>query len=639
MQRWQVVISTVFLSALTGCGAGSFGPLSSRDKPVLQSIIVTPASTTLSVGQTQQFTATGLYSDNSSRNLTNSVSWTSSNTSEVTISGSGLATSASVGSVTISALQANITGNATLTINSAGLISIEVTPSAVSVASGAMFQFTALGTFTDGSKKDITSAITWSSSNSAVASVDLNEVPGLAKGLTPGTSIISAYIGALSSRATLTVNDAALVSISLAPEDPTLPLGTEQQITAQGTYSDQSTHDITHTVTWSSSDSDVVSVSGSGLATARAFGSVTVTASSGPIVATTTISASAAGLKSMTIRPGNAKIAQNTSQQFWAEGIFSDGSTRNVTGQVSWTSSNSNVAKMIGKGLAKATSPGATTITATMGSNSVSITLGVTDATIVAITVTPADRTIAPMTKAAFAASGVFSDSTRQVITRDVVWTFSDTTVATVLGNVGTAVGTGTTNISAAFGGIAHSVALHVSSVSLVALSVSPATAVLAPGTYISCTAVAQFSDGTYQSVTDVVNWTSSASGVVSVNASGEATAESSGPAIITAQLGSVTATAALEVDSTPLASVQITPQVVTIPSKTVVDFVATGIFADGNTQDLTSLVSWTSSQLTVATISDGISTPGEATGIAPGTAVITALFKGLVGTASLTVR
>ena len=639
MKRWQVVISAVFLSVLAGCGAGSFGPRSSRNQPVLQSILVTPASTTLSVGQTQQFTATGLYSDNSSRNLTNSVSWVSSNTSEVRMSSSGLATSDAVGSVTISALQANIVGNASLTIKSAGLISMEITPSAVSVDSGATFQFTAMGSFTDGSKKNITSAVTWSSSNSAVATIDLNEIPGLAKGLTPGLSTVSAYAGALSSSATLTVNNAALVSISVAPEDPTLPLGTEQQFAAEGTYSDQSTHDITNTVTWSSSDSDVLSVSASGLATARAFGSVTVTASLDQIVATTTISVSAAGLKAMTIRPGNAKIAQNTSQQFWAEGIFADGSTRNVTGQVSWTSSNSSVAKMMGKGLAKATAPGMTTITAAMGSTSVSVTLDVTTATIVGITVTPADRTIAPMTRAAFAASGVFSDSTRQVITRDVVWTSSDTTVATVLGNVGTAVGTGTTNISAAFGGIAHSVALHVSSVSLVALSVSPATTVLAPGTYISCTAVAQFSDGSYQAVTDVVNWTSSASAVVSVNASGVATAESSGSAIITAQLGSVTGTAALEVDSAPLASVQITPQVVTILSKTVVDFVATGIFSDGNTQDLTSMVSWTSSQLTVATISDGVSTPGEATGIAPGTAVITALFKGLVGTASLTVR
>jgi len=64
----------------------------------------------------------------------------------------------------------------------------------------------------------------------------------------------------------------------------------------------------------------------------------------------------------------------------------------------------------------------------------------------------------------------------------------------------------------------------------------------------------------------------------------------------------------------------------------------ATGTCADGNTQDLTTSVLWTSSPASVATVSNVPATMGEATGLEPGTATITALFGGQLGTATLTV-
>jgi trimeric autotransporter adhesin len=431
----------------------------------------------------------------------------------------------------------------------------------------------------------------------------------------------------------------SLVSIAITPANAALLLGTLQQFTATGTYSDHSSQDITDSVTWSSSDISVVSIAGGGLAAGLTLGSVTISATSGSVTGSTTVNVQSAVLSSITVRPVNKKIAPFTSQQFQAIGTYTDGSTHNVTGQVSWTSSNTAVATIGGSGRAKALTPGSTTITATLGSISGSTTLRVSNATIVSISVTPSGRTIAPGTRLTFAATGVFSDHTRQVITRDCTWASDNHAVATVgAGGTATAIGPGTANISATFTGVSGMAPLNVSSATLSSISVTPASAVLAPTTSTNLVATGTYSDGSTQVITNIVTWTSSAPNVASVTGGGKVTAQSPGNATITAQLDSLSAGSAIVVDGSPLTSIQVSPQTASIPQGTELAFVATGTFADGNTQDLTTSVLWTSTPASVATISNLPPTMGEATGLEPGTATITALFGGQLGTATLTV-
>ena len=84
-----------------------FSPASA---PTLQSIAVTPSSPTLAIGATQQFTATGSYSDGTTQNLTAQASWTSANATVVSIGSGGVATGVAAGQATISATLAGVTG-------------------------------------------------------------------------------------------------------------------------------------------------------------------------------------------------------------------------------------------------------------------------------------------------------------------------------------------------------------------------------------------------------------------------------------------------------------------------------------------------------------------------------------------------
>ncbi len=264
----------------------------------LTSIAVTPTNPSIAKGTTQQFTATGTFSDSTTQDLTTQVTWSSSATGVATISNAGgsqgLASSVAVGSTTITATLGLVSGNTTLTVTAATLSTIAVTPANPSLPLGLTRQFTATGTFSDSTTQDLTTQVTWSSSSPGVATIsNASGSKGLATSVAAGTTIITATLGSVSGNTTLTVNAVTLVSITVTPANPTLTKGTTQQFTATGTYSDFSTQNLTTSVTWSSSKSAVVSISNAGgskgLAKAKRTGTATIRATLGSISGSTSV--------------------------------------------------------------------------------------------------------------------------------------------------------------------------------------------------------------------------------------------------------------------------------------------------------------------------------------------------------------
>jgi len=142
--------------------------------PGLVSIAVHPSNPSVTVGAVQPFTATGTFSDSSTQPLA-SVTWSSSNISTARISNDasnhGNAFAVAAGTATISACTGSICGSTTMTVPT--LLSITLTPSNPSIAVDATSQLklTATGVYSDSTSRDITAIVTWTTSNSAVASV------------------------------------------------------------------------------------------------------------------------------------------------------------------------------------------------------------------------------------------------------------------------------------------------------------------------------------------------------------------------------------------------------------------------------------------------------------------------------------
>jgi hypothetical protein len=95
---------------------------SSTSTVMLNSITVAPSQATIQVGGTQQFTATGHYSDSSTQDITSQVTWSSSNTASATINSSGLATALSGDGPTITASKGSVSGSALLSVHGTPLV-------------------------------------------------------------------------------------------------------------------------------------------------------------------------------------------------------------------------------------------------------------------------------------------------------------------------------------------------------------------------------------------------------------------------------------------------------------------------------------------------------------------------------------
>jgi trimeric autotransporter adhesin len=243
----------------------------------LVSIAITPATGTVPAGRPLQFYATGTYTDGSTQDLSSLVTWSSSAPPVATINAAGLASGLIVGSTTITAASGTVQGTAMLTVTSPVLASVAVTPANASIAAGETQQFTATGTYSDGSVQNLTNAATWTSSGPAIASVSPS---GAAVAHAVGTATISATAGSFTGTASLTVTPPVVIGLNVVPATLSMVLGSSRQLQAIATLSDGTTQDMTGTVAWSSTDPNIATVSGGGLASAAQVGSTTILAQS-----------------------------------------------------------------------------------------------------------------------------------------------------------------------------------------------------------------------------------------------------------------------------------------------------------------------------------------------------------------------
>lgn len=279
-------LNSIQVSAYDPSGLGGSTTFTYYAAP-LTSIKVTPADARIPRGTSQQFTATGTRADATTLDMTGQVTWTSLDTSKVTINAAGYATGWADGAATITAAWGGMSGLATLTVVPAQLASLAISPTNATIPAGhAPYPFTAQGTFDDGMTKDVTATTFWTSSDTSVATIS-NDAgsPGVAAAGMAGTTLISASSGSVTSSTPLTVESFASIAVSGTAKR--LLKGASTQLSAVGTLPVGSTWDITSRATWSSSDPSIAEVSNAqgsgGRVTAVSAGTATMTASWGTV--------------------------------------------------------------------------------------------------------------------------------------------------------------------------------------------------------------------------------------------------------------------------------------------------------------------------------------------------------------------
>ena len=632
-------------SALTGCDKEEPPP-----PPVLQEIQVEPANGSIAKGTSQSFTASGLYSDNTNRDISDEVTWATSDDAIAVISAAGanigLLTGQSEGQVTVSATLDGLTGQTTLNVRAALLSSLQLDPVNPKIPLGLTEALTATGTFSDDSTQALSEQVTWSSSNDSVASVDSS---GTVEAKSIGTATITAQLGEVSASTEIEVTDEALVSIEIAPLTPSLAIGLEEAFEATGIFTDKSSKPLTDLVTWTSSDDAVATIGDSegdkGLARGLALGTTTIAASYGEVSESVELTVTDIEVISLQITPIDATVAQRQVLQLTATATLSDGSTDDLTSQVTWTSSDDDVASVSNasnlQGQTSGHAPGTVTITAAFEELSAETPLTVSAVPLQQLVVDPADSSMALSTTAQLSATGIFADDFQQDLTAQVAWGSADKSIAQVNSQgVVTGVAEGQTQIIASLEGISGVAELAVSR--LESLQINPATPEIPLGRDLQLAATGTLANSANQDMTDNVTWTSSDEAVAQIgNASdnrGLAVSLDLGKTTVGASFEGVSTQVELAVTDAELESIDILPPNAETPKGIALRFTASGSFSDGVARDITSDVTWSSDNELVAQISNAEGSRGEASALEVGSATITAELDGQSASVALTV-
>ena len=567
---WSAAFMVVVLS---GCG-WSGTPTRSNDFTPLTAITISAAYTAVAGNTSTTLTAEGDFSGLFTGPVTAQAVWSSDTPTVadfVTPSSPNRVTGLTPGSATLTATVRGVSASYLLTVNSATIASIAITPPTPSVAKGLNQQFAATGTFLDGTTsttQDITFDAAWSSTVPGVATVsDVAAGKGLAQAVTVGTSTITASFGGVSGSTGITVTEPVLKSIALSLTNPSVLTLSTKRFTASGTYTDGSALDITSLVTWKSSDTGVATIAGDGTATALTQGATAISATKDGISRTTTLSTTGGNLTGIAISPIANSLVKDTVGRISATGTFSNASKRDITGAVKWTVTDPALASVTqaGGNLAwlnpKAVTLVPTTITAASGSVTATASLTVIlppSLSSIALFTTSLDLTAG--TSSPLTVTATYSDGTTQDVTSLCTWTSSVATIATV-GTSGLAAGrvTGvadavaTTTISATYGGktVLAPATVTVRPLTFQNLTISSSSAVTV-GNQIPYTALAGYLGGTAKDVTQETVWTLDSSNVAimadSLNQPGQIVGVTSGTATLTASFGGKTQTATITV-------------------------------------------------------------------------------------------
>jgi uncharacterized protein YjdB len=300
------------------------------------SVRVTPANSTLQVGQTQQLAAA--VSDGSGAPLPGKVpTWSSSAAAVATVSSAGLVTAVGTGSATITATSDGVTGTATVLVAPVAVASVTVTPPTVGLTVGGTV--TLQVGLTDASGNSLPLAgrvITYTSNAPSVASVS---AAGVVTALSAGSASIVVTCEGKTATASITVTAPTVSSVDVTPGSSTLSAGNTVQLTAVA-KDNNGTVIPGVAITWSTSDGSVASVTSAGLVTAVSSGSASITATAAGVLGIATISVTAStSVGSVTVSPATSNVL--TGQQVSLTATPRDGSGNPISNpSVSWTVSN-----------------------------------------------------------------------------------------------------------------------------------------------------------------------------------------------------------------------------------------------------------------------------------------------------------
>ncbi|MBU1013125.1 MAG: T9SS type A sorting domain-containing protein [Bacteroidetes bacterium] len=501
--------------------------------PPLSSITIS-GSTSVNENSSASYTCTAKYTDGSSKNVTNSATW-SENSNYATINSSGVLTTSSVNSDQSCTITASYSGksdthNITIKNLAPTLSSITIIGS-TSVNENSSASYTCTANYSDGSTQNVTNSTTWSE-NSSYATINSSGDLTTSSVTSDQSCTISASYGGKSDTHNITIKNIPGTLSSITISGPTsVNENSSANYTCTANYSDGTTQNVTNSATWSE-DSDYANINSSGTLTTlsvnddkaaylrASYGGMTIgywiTIKNIPVtMSTITIS-------------GPITVNENSTASYTCTANYSDGSSQIVT-FVTW-SDNSDYATINTNGIlttSSVNSDQSCTITAIYGgkSDTHNITIkNVTSTPILSLITISGSTTVNENSSASYTCTANYSDGSTQNVTNSATWT-ENSSYATINSSgvliTGSVSSDQSCTIIATYSGksVTHNITIKDVAASLSSITINGPTSVN-ENSYASYTCTANYSDGSTQNVTNSTTWSENSS-YATINSSG----------------------------------------------------------------------------------------------------------------------
>lgn len=602
----------------------------------IESVKITPTDVTLGVNSVTPLTAVAYNSDDEI--LTGRVfTWSSSNTNVATVDRDGVVRGVAVGNAVITAISAGKSATANVIVSSSGQGSISLVTRNISVAVGGTSTVSAV--IRNSSGAVIGGTVNFTSADPSKATItNSGGVTGTVTGVSLGNTTFTATSGGLSTTGSITVSAAVVTTVEITPSTASIQVQQTQQFTAVA--KDGSGNVIPgRTATWSSSNSAVVAVSGTGAALGTSVGNATITGTIDGISATVPVSVTPRIVTSISIAPTDSfTLATGQHRQLVAKAY--DASGNEIVGTAfTYSSSNTGFAIVANTGdlvqppgVVTGVAPGRAVITVTAAGKSATVVVNVTLVQASNINIlpqaacVPIGQTVQLVGQVLDAAGGILTG-------RPIQWALQNPLLGS-LSSTGLfkALETGTYIVTATVDGVVRTAQVTVCAATASSVSVTPSSVSLRPAGTQQLTVVVLDAIGNAIPAAPVT-YSSSAVGVATVNNSGLVTAIGVGTATITVTSGTKSATATIVVSNAPVSNIVVTPGAVTLQQTETQQLSPVLLDAQGN--PLTGrTVTYSSGNTAIATVSS----TGLVTGVGAGITNISVTSEGVTKTVQVTV-
>ncbi|MBS2023897.1 MAG: Ig-like domain-containing protein, partial [Deltaproteobacteria bacterium] len=465
----------------------------------LTQILLLPLSLLLPVGDEVRLAATGIYTDNSLHDITETATWTSADATVASVSNTagarGTVAGVAVGVTGVTAALDGVTSAPTsVNVTGATLLSLRMQPPQQLLPVYQYIPLRLFARYSDGSEQDETAQATFTSDNPGVANViATGATAGVVTGVSAGNATITGTLGGKSATSRFQIVAATVQQVQIVVQRDSLAAGDSEQARCMVTYQGlQRAIDETPICAWNTSDTNIAHFQAFpfGYLVATSPGDFTAAAQVQGVTGTRQMHVTQAVPTKIEVLDANVVMPVGITRGLVAKATYANGQTADLTYGAEWSSDN-NAAAAVGnqgliKGVVTGVSPGVAHISATVAGVTGSNTVTVTTAKPTGLTIAPLGHTVqlpsggggggpggggpsggGPVTSLNYYASATYDDGSLQDVTATVVWGSSDPDVCTVSNSPGSwgradVFAVGIVTIKATFGAFQASTTLTV---------------------------------------------------------------------------------------------------------------------------------------------------------------------------------